>query len=45
MYKKAQASIWTTEEIDLSHDMVHWEKLNDLVRSGRGVCVFRKLGG
>ena len=32
MYKKAQASIWTAEEIDLSQDMTHWEKLNDDVR-------------
>ncbi|KAK7470764.1 Ribonucleotide-diphosphate reductase (RNR), small subunit, variant 2 [Stygiomarasmius scandens] len=24
MYKKAQASFWTSEEIDLSHDMVDW---------------------
>lgn len=28
MYKKAQASFWTTEEIDLSADMVDWPKLN-----------------
>ncbi len=28
MYKKAQASIWTAEEIDLSQDMSHWEKLD-----------------
>ena len=28
-YKKAQASIWTAEEIDLAHDMNDWEKLND----------------
>ncbi|KAF3323651.1 ribonucleoside-diphosphate reductase R2 [Carex littledalei] len=25
-YKKAQASLWTAEEIDLSHDMVHLEQ-------------------
>ena len=25
----AQASFWTVEEVDLSQDMSHWEKLND----------------
>ena len=30
MYKKAQASFWTAEEIDLVEDCVHWKnKLND----------------
>ena len=29
MYKKAVASFWTTEEIDLSQDSIDWEKLND----------------
>lgn len=30
MYKKAEASFWTTEEIDLSSDLVDWdERLND----------------
>lgn len=30
MYKKHEASFWTTEEIDLSRDPEHWEeKLND----------------
>ena len=29
MYKKAEASFWTVEEVDLSKDMVDWEtKLN-----------------
>ncbi|KAK2466123.1 hypothetical protein APHAL10511_001765 [Amanita phalloides] len=29
LYKKAQASFWTAEEIDLSHDLVDWsERLN-----------------
>ena len=28
MYKKAVASIWTAEEIDLSQDQRDWEKLN-----------------
>ncbi|CAI9721717.1 ribonucleoside-diphosphate reductase small chain-like [Octopus vulgaris] len=27
MYKKAVASFWTVEEVDLSKDLVHWEKL------------------
>ena len=27
MYKKAQASIWTAEEIDLSKDQADWDKL------------------
>lgn len=29
MYKKAEASFWTAEEIDLGSDMVDWAKLND----------------
>lgn len=29
MYKKAEASFWTTEEIDLSSDLLDWKKLND----------------
>ena len=29
MYKKAEASFWTAEEIDLSHDQKDWERLND----------------
>ena len=30
MYKKAEASFWTAEEVDLSNDLVDWkEKLND----------------
>lgn len=28
-YKKAEASFWTAEEIDLSQDLVDWKKLND----------------
>nr|P07201.2 RecName: Full=Ribonucleoside-diphosphate reductase small chain; AltName: Full=Ribonucleotide reductase small subunit; AltName: Full=p41 [Spisula solidissima]CAA38919.1 M2 (small) subunit of ribonucleotide reductase [Spisula solidissima] len=27
MYKKAEASFWTAEEVDLSKDMAHWESL------------------
>lgn len=29
MYKKAEASFWTAEEIDLSDDLKHWENLNE----------------
>ncbi len=29
MYKQAEASFWTAEEIDLSHDQKDWERLND----------------
>jgi len=28
-YKKAEASFWTAEEIDLSHDLKDWGNLND----------------
>lgn len=29
MYKKAEASFWTAEEVDLSKDIGHWEALKD----------------
>ncbi|MCC9138647.1 ribonucleoside-diphosphate reductase small subunit [Pontibacter silvestris] len=29
MYKKAEASFWVAEEIDLGQDMKDWERLND----------------
>ncbi|XP_076128570.1 ribonucleoside-diphosphate reductase subunit M2 isoform X1 [Alosa pseudoharengus] len=29
MYKKAEASFWTAEEVDLSKDLSHWESLKD----------------
>ena len=29
MYKKAEASFWTAEEVDLSGDLEHWANLND----------------
>ncbi|XP_058059852.1 ribonucleoside-diphosphate reductase subunit M2 isoform X2 [Anopheles bellator] len=32
MYKKAEASFWTVEEVDLSKDMCHWEKLKPCER-------------
>src|SRR5215467_1849114 len=28
-YKQAEASFWTAEEIDLSHDLKDWANLND----------------
>ena len=28
-YKQHMAVFWTAEEIDLSHDLAHWEKLSD----------------
>lgn len=32
MYKKAEASFWTAEEIDLADDMKHWNSLTDKER-------------
>ncbi|KAM9354633.1 ribonucleoside-diphosphate reductase subunit M2-like [Pholidichthys leucotaenia] len=29
MYKKAEASFWTAEEVDLSKDLYHWEALKE----------------
>lgn len=29
MYKKAEASFWTAEEVDLSKDLGHWDTLKD----------------
>lgn len=29
LYKQAEACIWTAEEIDLSQDLIDWEKLNE----------------
>jgi ribonucleotide reductase beta subunit family protein with ferritin-like domain len=29
MYKKAQASFWAVEEVDLGHDLKDWAKLTD----------------
>ena len=29
MYKKAEASFWTAEELDLAHDLKDWLKLTD----------------
>ncbi|KAM7280691.1 hypothetical protein ACFE04_007825 [Oxalis oulophora] len=29
MYKKAEASFWTAEEVDLSQDIQHWDALSD----------------
>ena len=39
MYKKAEASFWTAEEIDLASDVTDWSnKLNDNER--RNFCVW-----
>lgn len=27
MYKQAEASFWTAEEVDLTQDLTHWERL------------------
>ena len=32
MYKKAKASFWTAEEIDLSADLTDWVRLSDTER-------------
>lgn len=32
MYKKAQAVYWTPEEVDLTQDVIHWERLSDAER-------------
>ena len=32
MYKQAEASFWTAEELDLAHDKTDWEKLSDKER-------------
>ena len=29
MYKRAEASFWTTAEVDLGKDKPHWERLNE----------------
>lgn len=29
MYKQAEASFWTAEEVDLSHDLKDWDRLNN----------------
>merc|ERR1711920_752285 len=29
MYKKAQASFWTAEEVNLEYDLIDWDKLKD----------------
>jgi ribonucleotide reductase beta subunit family protein with ferritin-like domain len=32
MYKKAEASFWTAEEIDISADLTDWVRLSDTER-------------
>lgn len=39
MYKKAVASFWTVEEVDLSQDMRDWEKLSGDI----ALCAERNL--
>eukprot|EP00798_Chlamydomonas_sp_ICE-L_P000341 gene341-1715_t len=39
MYKKAQASFWTAEEVDLSDDIKFWDKLSDNARSFYGFQI------
>jgi ribonucleotide reductase beta subunit family protein with ferritin-like domain len=39
MYKKAEASFWTAEEVDLAHDMRDWEAL----KSGERFFISRVL--
>ncbi|CAK9160761.1 unnamed protein product [Ilex paraguariensis] len=36
MYKKAQASFWTAEEIDLFLDFQHWETLSESEKHFKG---------
>ena len=31
MYKRAVASFWTVEEVDLSQDLRDWQKLNGAI--------------
>jgi len=41
MYKKAEASFWTAEEVDLTHDMNHWASLtNDERHFVKNVLAF-----
>ena len=48
MYKKAVASFWSVEEVDLSQDARDWERLTGLVSvvavrpltQGPGYCMF-----
>ena len=40
MYKKAEASFWTAEEIDMSDDLTGWDKLNN----GEQEFILRILG-
>ncbi len=39
MYKKAVASFWTVEEVDLSQDLRDWERLS----GRRATCLLRGL--
>ena len=37
-YKKAESVFWTAEEIDLSSDLIDWEKLNEGERHFVKMC-------
>ncbi len=39
MYKKAEASFWTTEEVDLTHDLKDWESLTTNERHFIGIIL------
>ena len=39
MYKKAEASFWTTEEVDLTHDLTDWEGLTENERHFIGLVL------
>ena len=39
MYKKAVASFWTVEEVDLSQDMRDWENLSGAMLGGPPVML------
>jgi ribonucleoside-diphosphate reductase beta chain len=47
MYKKAEASFWTAEELDLAHDQKDWERLSDNERHfvGRVLAFFAASDG
>ena len=41
MYKKAVASFWTVEEVDLSQDMRDWERLSGVLFLSAALKVIR----
>lgn len=40
MYKKAVASFWTVEEVDLSQDQRDWERLSGKTRGICPLCLY-----